>query len=191
MNIACVLAAALLTSATTEVPTDILPVPHFHSSPKDPVWLVRAAHFHGHLGPWAVSGIRLGAAARKAAGADGFFDVEVVCRGPFEKPPRSCFIDGLQLSTGATLGKRNLSWIADEQISVTLTNTRTGVVVEVRPTEELRSKLESLAAEVEEATKDVPEAKKHDAETHIVEGSARKVALLPDEKLLTVTKPSK
>ena len=190
MNIACVLAAALLTSATTAAPKDVLPIPHFHRAPDDPVWLVRAAYFHGHLGPWAISGIRLGSAARKAAEADGYMDVEVVCHGPFEKTPRSCFIDGLQLGTGATLGKRNLTWKDGDEIRVTLTNTRTGKVVEVRPTKELRAKLEALAAKVEEATKDLPEAQKHDAETGVVEGSAREIALLPDAEILTVSKPS-
>ncbi len=181
---------ALLSSATDAAGANMLPTPHYHRAPEDPDWLVRAAQFHGHLGPWSIAGIRLGSAGRTAIEADGHFDVKAVVRGPFEATPRSCFIDGLQLATGATLGKRNLTWEKSEEISVELTNTRTGVVAEVRPTKELLSRLKALGTAVKEAVRDAPEAEKHDAETQVVETAAREIALLSDEEILTLSKPT-
>jgi formylmethanofuran dehydrogenase subunit E len=63
--------------------------------------------FHGHLGPYVVLGYRMGLLARQRTGTGGYFDIEAqpTTRG---KPPESCFIDGVQLGTGATTGKGNL-----------------------------------------------------------------------------------
>jgi len=88
-----------------------LPSPRYEPDASDPAWLSSAAQFHGHLGPWATAGLRAGVAGRRAIEADGYFDLLVVTVGPFVKPPRSCFLDGLQVSTGATLGKWNLKWV--------------------------------------------------------------------------------
>jgi len=114
-----------------------LPKPHFHAQPGDPAWLREAVQFHGHLGPWAAAGLRMGMAARTAARAHGYFDLEVEARGPLDRPPRSCLLDGLQVSTGATLGKRNLRWVESEELVVRIRNVRTGLTAEVRPTEQL------------------------------------------------------
>jgi hypothetical protein len=69
--------------------------------------LSRIASFHGHLGPYVVLGYRMGLLARKVTGTAGYFDIEArpSTRG---KPPESCFVDGIQLGTGATTGKGNL-----------------------------------------------------------------------------------
>jgi len=95
-----------------------LPKPDYAKDASDPDWLAYAAQFHGHLGPWAAAGLRLGVAGRRAAAAEGYFDVKVVAEGPFVKPPRSCFLDGLQVATGATWGKRNIEWSESDAILV-------------------------------------------------------------------------
>ena len=41
-------------------PVPALPKPHYRQLPTDPPWLVQAVQFHGHLGPWVVTGTRLG-----------------------------------------------------------------------------------------------------------------------------------
>ena len=122
-----------------------LPQPDYERSNSDPDWLAYAAQFHGHLGPWATAGTRLGMAGLREVDAKGYFDVEVACEGPFVKPPKSCFLDGLQVATGATLGKRNLHWAGNltDEIVVRVRNTRTDAQVEIRPTELL---LEILGA---------------------------------------------
>jgi len=118
-------------------PVPELPKPHYRQLPGDPPWLVQAVQFHGHLGPMAVAGVRFGMAGLRAVGARGFFDVEVTCEGPFPKPPPSCFLDGLQVGSGATLGKRTLTWVPAEAILVRVKNTKTGKTAELRPTPKL------------------------------------------------------
>lgn len=67
----------------------------------------RAVAFHGHLGPYVVLGARMGLLAKKILGFEGHFDVKVRAYVGRE-PPVSCLADGLQVSTGATLGKGNI-----------------------------------------------------------------------------------
>jgi len=71
------------------------------------VSLKQARDFHGHLGPYLVLGILAGEAALKQLKAKKHFGLDVKIRGVAEKP-KSCLIDGLQLSTGATYGKGNI-----------------------------------------------------------------------------------
>jgi formylmethanofuran dehydrogenase subunit E len=161
-----------------------LPTPHFHQQPGDPAWLVQAVQFHGHLGPNAVIGVRMGLAGLKAVGARGYFDIEVHCQGPFVKPPPSCLLDGLQVGTGATLGKRTLHWTPGEQIVVSVKNTKTGKTAEIRPTARLLELLGQLKSKSKMATaKDDDHA--HD-DASPVETLARKIAALPDAEILSV-----
>lgn len=162
-----------------------LPRPHYHPEDSDPDWLAAAVQFHGHLGPWATAGIRLGMAGRKAVGADGYFDVAVECLGPLVRPPQSCFLDGLQVSTGATLGKRNLRWIEADRLVVRVQNTQTGRKVEVRPTARLLEMLRSLkpqpAAQHPDGSPPAPEPE------HVgLERLARSIAAASDREILAV-----
>jgi formylmethanofuran dehydrogenase subunit E len=121
-------------------------------------------------------------------GATGYFDVEVICEGPFAKPPKSCFLDGVQVATGATLGKRNLRWAGDptDAVVVRVRNTRTGARAEVRPTERLLEKLGTLKPRIKAA--EAEEAGQH-ADDHAVEALARAIAAMPDGEILVVTRP--
>ena len=69
--------------------------------------LKRAIDFHGHLGPYLILGILAGEWAIKKFRCRKYFDLHVKVWG-VNKKPRSCLIDGLQLSTGATYGKGNI-----------------------------------------------------------------------------------
>jgi formylmethanofuran dehydrogenase subunit E len=73
----------------------------------------------------------------RAVEAKGYFDVEVTCEGPMVKPPQACFLDGIQVATGATMGKRTLTWVQADQIHVQIRNTRNGKAVELRPADDL------------------------------------------------------
>ena len=79
----------------------------------------------------------------RAVEAKGYFDVEVTCEGPLAKPPQSCFLDGVQVATGATLGKRTLQWVQADRLTMRIKNTRTGKTAVLRPTPAL---LELLAS---------------------------------------------
>jgi len=123
---------------------DRLPTPDYHRQPSDPEWLAQVVQFHGHLGPAVVAGARMGMIGLRAVEAKGYFDVEVTCEGPFAKPPQSCFLDGIQVATGATMGKKTLNWVQAAQIVVRVKNTRTGKAAEVRPTPGLMDLLGSF-----------------------------------------------
>lgn len=63
--------------------------------------------FHGHLGPFLVLGIRMGLLALKDLGSSGHKDVEARVKTG-TTPPISCLVDGIQISTGCTMGKGNI-----------------------------------------------------------------------------------
>jgi formylmethanofuran dehydrogenase subunit E len=71
------------------------------------VSLKEAIKFHGHLGPYLVLGILAGELALKKLNYKKYFGLDVNVWGA-NKKPKSCLIDGLQLSTGATYGKGNI-----------------------------------------------------------------------------------
>lgn len=68
--------------------------------------LKEAVRFHGHLGPFLVLGLKAGLFANKVLGKDYFKTRAIVETEP--KPPCSCFVDGVQVATGCTMGKRNI-----------------------------------------------------------------------------------
>ncbi|MCX7597337.1 MAG: formylmethanofuran dehydrogenase subunit E family protein [Armatimonadetes bacterium] len=76
-----------------------------HGDEEDVRELLRT--FHGHLGPYVVAGYRMGRAALRMLGANKYFRVQAEVWCP-ETPPPSCALDGIQLSTGCTLGKQNI-----------------------------------------------------------------------------------
>ena len=63
--------------------------------------------FHGHLGPYVVIGYKMGLISNHFLGEDSFSKKAIVWTGL--KPPISCIIDGIQMSSGCTLGKGNIS----------------------------------------------------------------------------------
>ena len=68
----------------------------------------RGKDFHGHLGPFLVIGIKMGNLALKKLNSTGYTDLKVEVETG-TTPPISCLIDGIQISTGCTLGKGNIS----------------------------------------------------------------------------------
>jgi len=79
--------------------------------------LKEAKKFHGHLGPYLVLGILAGEFALKKLNCKKYFGLEVKVWGA-DKKPKSCLIDGLQLSTGATYGKGNIQKLNSSLIKV-------------------------------------------------------------------------
>ena len=69
--------------------------------------LKRIEQFHGHLGPYAVIGYRMGKIANEKLEPNPFSKKATVWTGT--KPPLSCIVDGIQISSGCTLGKGNLT----------------------------------------------------------------------------------
>jgi formylmethanofuran dehydrogenase subunit E len=73
--------------------------------------------FHGHLGPWLVLGILAGGLALDKLGCGKYFGVKVRVWGAVRRP-KSCLIDGLQLSTGATYGKGNIEKLSGSPVKI-------------------------------------------------------------------------
>lgn len=79
--------------------------------------LKEAERFHGHLGPYLVIGLLAGEFALRKLGCKKYFGIRVKVFGA-NKKPKSCLIDGLQLSCGATYGKGNIGKISGPAIKM-------------------------------------------------------------------------
>lgn len=79
--------------------------------PFEPLTLWDMERFHGHIGPFVVLGARLGEHAVTTHKIPRYFGIDVKVECPAGPPP-TCIIDGLQLATGATMGKGNISHVA-------------------------------------------------------------------------------
>ena len=75
---------------------------------------VMTDEFHGHLGVFSIVGAKMGIRARELFGV-GNDELKVVSFAGI-KPPYSCLSDGIQVSTGATLGMGTIS-LADDPVS--------------------------------------------------------------------------
>ena len=105
--------------------------------------LNEAIKFHGHLGPYLVLGLLAGELAIQELSANKYFGVKIKVWGATEKP-KSCLIDGLQLSTGATYGKGNIEKFKGKAIRILFTNLQTGVSLDLSLRGDLIKKVETL-----------------------------------------------
>lgn len=73
--------------------------------------------FHGHVGPWVLTGFILGELAKK------YFESldKIIIRNPLI-PPFSCLIDGIQLGAGKTIGRGEVQLIKDRKLEVIFCN---------------------------------------------------------------------
>ena len=72
---------------------------------------VMTDEFHGHLGVFSIVGAKMGIKAREIFGVG--VDMLDVTTYAGSKPPYSCLTDGIQVSTGATLGMGTIHLAAD------------------------------------------------------------------------------
>jgi formylmethanofuran dehydrogenase subunit E len=173
----------LLAMTSLSFAEDRLPQPHYQRQPSDPEWLAQVVQFHGHLGPAVVAGARMGMIGLRAVDAKGFFDVEVTCEGPLAKPPQSCFLDGVQVATGATMGKRTLQWVQGDKIVVRVKNTQTGKTAELRPTPALTDLLAPSKSQPKTEAGHGPGQEDYER----LEAVARKIAAMPEKEVASVT----
>ncbi len=107
------------------------------------VTLREAEKFHGHLGPYLVLGILAGEAALRKLKCKQYFGLEVEVSGA-DKKPKSCLVDGLQLSTGATYGKRNIQRIKGKRIQILLHNTKNKKKIKLSLKQNIVTRLDTL-----------------------------------------------
>lgn len=99
--------------------------------------------FHGHPGPFLALGIRMGLLALSLLGSRGHRGIVAEVETG-TKPPISCMVDGVQVSTGCTMGKGNLSVKPLGKAAAVFSANGKRVRIEVRP--EWLSRLEQLGA---------------------------------------------
>ncbi len=104
--------------------------------------LKEAKKFHGHLGPYLILGILSGELALKKLKCKKYFGLKVKVWG-INKKPKSCLIDGLQLSTGATYGKGNIKKLDGSAIKIEFHNRINNKKISLRFKEGLIQKLEA------------------------------------------------
>jgi formylmethanofuran dehydrogenase subunit E len=81
-------------------------------------FLKEAVRFHGHLGPFLVLGLKAGLFANKVLGKD-YFKTKAIVETEL-KPPCSCFVDGVQVATGCTMGKGNIKIKRGKSLSLVI-----------------------------------------------------------------------
>lgn len=70
-----------------------------------PEELVALQRFHGHLGVYVTLGLRMGAIGKRRFGHYKGLTATVRSR---PEPPMRCVLDGIQFSSGCTMGKGNI-----------------------------------------------------------------------------------
>ncbi len=94
---------------------------------------------HGHYGAFMVVGIRMGLLALEKLESKGQFDLRAVSEAG-NRTPLSCLNDGIQIATGCTLGKGNITVLDKDTPAVTFeTKSGRGVRIELVP--EVRQKI--------------------------------------------------
>jgi len=111
--------------------------------------LEMAIHFHGHLGAYLVVGLRMGLYGLKMLNTPGYFDLWVRSYTA-QQPPQSCLNDGLQLSTGCTLGKGNISCSGEGLSQASFYATEKVITLKLNPEVEAMI-AESKSEELDEA----------------------------------------
>jgi len=100
------------------------------------ITLNEAIKFHGHLGPYLVLGLLAGESAIKKLKCKKYFGLDVSVYGA-NKKPKSCLIDGIQLSSGATYGKGNVHKFNGPMIRVEFNNRLNGNKVTLKLKQEI------------------------------------------------------
>ena len=100
--------------------------------------------FHGHLGPYVLIGYRMGKIANEKLGDDPFSKKAVVSTGT--NPPLSCVIDGIQMSSGCTLGKGNINVIS-KGIPKAVFSNNGGNKIEIILKDSIRNEIDTTVTE--------------------------------------------
>ncbi|MFB0566698.1 MAG: formylmethanofuran dehydrogenase subunit E family protein [Candidatus Aminicenantaceae bacterium] len=107
--------------------------------------LLRAVEFHGHLGPYLVLGLRAGLYANQIFGKEPMNTKAII--ETKTTPPQSCSADGVQFSTGCTLGKGNISLKEGEGLAVTFEKDKKKLILKLR--KKIIEEIDSLPSEEE------------------------------------------
>lgn len=130
--------------------------------------LSKAAEFHGHLGPFLTIGVRIGLLAKRTLKTNGFRDLSVTVNTG-NKTPLSCVVDGIQVATGCTLGKGNITVTDLNELSAAFHAKHKAILVKMKAEVFQNLKAELLHGDPEK-----------------MEETARKISSIPDAKLFSI-----
>lgn len=100
--------------------------------------------FHGHLGPYLVLGLRMGVVAVRILKPKGLRELSVRVWTK-KTPPQSCLLDGIQISSGCTLGKGSVRVEASRRTRAIFRKGRRSVLIE--PTEKTTALLAKVSGQ--------------------------------------------
>jgi len=110
---------------------------------KTKIMLKRAVDFHGHLGPYLVLGLLMGDLAIHKLKCKRHFGIKAIVKGA-EQKPKSCLIDGIQVSTGCTYGKGNIIKLSGSSINTEFINLDNNKRIKICLKKDLVKRLDSL-----------------------------------------------
>jgi len=126
---------------------------------------------HGHVGPFLVIGLKMGAAAKKALNISDtectLLTAEVTV--PLH-PPFSCLLDGIQVSTTCTIGNQRLKIKNSKTIQATFTRQKDAKKVKITLTQHLSEQLEQKQKQ-----------------NQLTEELALEIADMPENQLFNIT----
>ena len=95
--------------------------------------IARGSLLHGHLGPFLVAGIRMGLLALQLLESPGYFGIQAESEAG-SVTPQSCLNDGIQIGSGCTAGKGNLTIVGSSAPRVRFrTEDGAGIEITLRP----------------------------------------------------------
>ena len=104
--------------------------------------VVMTREIHGHMGIYSTIGVKMGLAAREIFEKEGIKDHISVLSYAGTVPPVSCLGDGLQISTGATIGHGliSISDEAEKRVEAIFTSGGKTLTLKLKPEFEARIK---------------------------------------------------
>lgn len=148
-------------------------------------WLEFGQKFHGHKCPAMPMGLRVGAAAMNALGVERAADGQLLTILDLgEDHCATCFADGIQVITGSTYGKGNISRSGKGKWAVTVIDKKSQKAVRVTPKAEamLANKQTSFFKDYREVG--IPASQVPD---EVVEPLVVKVMSAPDEMIMNIS----
>ena len=106
--------------------------------------LKKLEEFHGHVGPYVLIGYKMGQIANKELGKDPFSKNAIIYTGI--SPPVSCLVDGVQISSGCTLGKGNIT-IKNENCAKVEFSNKSGKKLTIELNEEIRKEIDTTVTQ--------------------------------------------
>ena len=130
-----------------------------------------ARQLHGHVGPYLVIGLKMGAASKKALNITEKESTNLKAEVAVPLyPPFSCLLDGIQVSTTCTIGNQRLQFKNSKTIQGTFVLEESGKIVKITLSKKFRELLE--------------EKKKDDK---LNEAYAWELAEVPENQLFKIT----